>query len=176
MALARTALLTTARLMLQETTPAEAAVIAAGGRSVWHWTDGVPGDGVRSLAGIVGRADDVGWFLPGWGLYVVTSRESGEALGAVGFHGPPGPDGCAELGYELAPSTRGRGLGTEAVAAMCAEVLGRPGVRGLVACTACDNTASQRLLLRCGFVSDGADGPLLRFRLTPAAAEAGQLP
>lgn len=71
--------------------------------------------------------------------------------GECGVKELPGADGRVEIGYGLAPHSRGRGLGTRAVAAMLAE-LGATGlVREVVACVHPGNVASARLLERLGF-------------------------
>ena len=41
----------------------------------------------------------------------------GRAIGGIGFKGRP-EDGCAEIGYGLAPSARGQGYAAEAVVAL----------------------------------------------------------
>ena len=58
----------------------------------------------------------------------------------------------------LAPSARGQGIGTAAVAALVRRLAAVPGIRRLTAVTSADNTASRRLLERQGF---HLTGPLL---------------
>ena len=65
--------------------------------------------------------------------------------------GPPDREGCVEIGYSLAPSTRGKGMGTAAVAAFVQRLAAVPGIRRLTAVTGVRNTASRRLLERQGF-------------------------
>ena len=50
-----------------------------------------------------------------------------------------------------APSARGQGIGTAAVAAFVRRLAEEPGIRRLTAVTGAQNTASQRLLERQGF-------------------------
>ena len=45
-------------------------------------------------------------------------RESGEAIGHCGFHGPPEIIGRAEIGYTVFPQHRGQGYAKEAAAAL----------------------------------------------------------
>jgi RimJ/RimL family protein N-acetyltransferase len=66
-------------------------------------------------------------------------------------HGPPGSDGCVEIGYSLAPSARGQGIGSAAVAAFVGSLAAVPGIRRITAVTAAQNAASRRLLERQGF-------------------------
>ena len=78
--------------------------------------------------------------------------------------------GAVEVGYGLAESARGRGLATEALRAMVGRASAL-GVATVVAMTAVDNLASQRVLERLGFtrldivVEDPDDGPLIRWEL-----------
>jgi RimJ/RimL family protein N-acetyltransferase len=123
---------------------------------------------VWELAGITARAAEVGWYVPPWGLYVIVRSQDDQAIGGIGFHGPPTATGEVELGYELAPAARGAGYATEAVRALAALALEHADVRVVTARTAPPNTASQAVLLRAGFSPvpvPPADG-MVHFRLT----------
>lgn len=65
-------------------------------------------------------------------------------------------DGQAFIAYELASAAWGRGLGREAVAAMCDELVARYGVHTLLAVFKRANARSRRLLERLGFAADAA--------------------
>jgi RimJ/RimL family protein N-acetyltransferase len=78
-------------------------------------------------------------------------RTDGRILGDLGTHGPPDSEGCVEIGYSLAPSARGQGIGTAAVAAFVRRLAEERGIRRLTAVTGSQNTASRRLLERQGF-------------------------
>ncbi|WP_051943531.1 GNAT family N-acetyltransferase [Streptacidiphilus rugosus] len=138
--------------------------------SAFDWITDAPGPGVWELAGIAARAAEVEWYQPPWGLYVIVRTADERALGGIGFHGPPGPAGEVELGYELAPAARGAGYATEAVRALAALALDSPDVRAVTARTIRDNTASQAVLLRCGFTRVPVPPPdgMTHFRLTRA--------
>jgi [ribosomal protein S5]-alanine N-acetyltransferase len=88
-------------------------------------------------------------------VWLVVRRADGRILGDLGTHGPPDSAGCVEIGYSLAPSARGKGIGTAAVAALVSRLAAVPGVRRLTAVTGAQNTASRRLLERQGFRSTG---------------------
>ena len=117
-----------------------------------------------------GRPAGAGWpstesafalgFIAVGGLTWLVADETGHVVGELGTKGPPDPAGCVEIGYGLAGSSRGRGLGTRAVAALVDWLLHSPGVTTLVAHVAADNHPSRRLLERLGFSADGlsADG------------------
>lgn len=89
----------------------------------------------------------------------------------------------AELGYRVAPRAAGRGLATAAVGEVSRIAQNVLGLRGLEAATSVDNVASQRVLLKAGFVRTGAADPadvggrsghryLLGFGQTPARLNA----
>ena len=86
------------------------------------------------------------------------------AVGSIGCFGPP-EDGETEIGYGLVPEVRGRGIATEAVGLIAAEV-DRLGVR-LRASVDPENTASLRVLAKCGFADlrgTTEDGELVMVR------------
>jgi RimJ/RimL family protein N-acetyltransferase len=150
----------TERLVLRPLTP-----LAARRLLVSSTPDGFPGAEDRQLLeAVAARADD-----EVEGTYVV--ELAGEPVGTLGVSGQLSPDGDQELGYALVPSARGRGLGTEAVGALCAVLERRPGVRRLTAEVRPGNEASLRLLHRLGFVEDdgGSTGHQLLAR-TPAGS------
>ena len=69
-------------------------------------------------------------------------------------------DGNAFIAYELASAAWGRGLGSEAVAAMCDELTTQYGVHTLLAIFKRANHRSRRLLERLGFGT--ADAAILQ--------------
>ena len=78
-----------------------------------------PGDGStfdraatwRAIAGGLGH-----WALRGYGQWVVTLKDSGEAIGRSGLYNPEGWP-ALEVGYVIAPEHQGRGYATEAAGA-----------------------------------------------------------
>lgn len=68
-------------------------------------------------------------------------------------------DGTAELGYRVAERAAGQGLATKAVRQLCQLAVSRHGLRTLRAATSDRNIASQRVLLKAGFVPDGPADP-----------------
>jgi RimJ/RimL family protein N-acetyltransferase len=82
---------------------------------------------------------------------------AGEFVGAAGVFPPAsewGPE--PEVGYMLASRHHGRGLATEALAAVVADVTARAGVPVLAAVVDEPNAASIRVLEKCGFALDRA--------------------
>jgi ribosomal-protein-alanine N-acetyltransferase len=68
-------------------------------------------------------------------------------------------DGTANLGYRVAQQAAGRGVATTTVRELCRIAAARHGLRTLRAATSRDNTASQKVLTKAGFVPAGPAGP-----------------
>jgi RimJ/RimL family protein N-acetyltransferase len=96
--------------------------------------------------------------------WCITDASTDLALGDVLLFSRGGPltGDTAELGYQLNPSARGRGVAREA-ARLVVDVARRPraegglGMRRLVAETAADNAASNRVLESLGFTVYGRE-------------------
>jgi ribosomal protein S18 acetylase RimI-like enzyme len=73
-----------------------------------------------------------------------------EVVGLCSYRRPPA-DRCVEIGYGIAPSKRGNGYATSAVAAMVEAAALDPSVDTLTAETTVQNLASQGALERNGF-------------------------
>jgi RimJ/RimL family protein N-acetyltransferase len=130
----------TERLRLVPVTVGDAADMAAGRRQDrWHHDYPRPDD--VDAASLV-RAGDTGFWGP---RHVVLDRR---AVGSIGCFGVP-VDGETEVGLGLVPEVRGRGVATEALRGLLAAT-DAAGVR-LRASVDPGNTASLRLLARCGF-------------------------
>lgn len=132
--------------------PVEPALAAAGLRGVPDWPHADSPDALRPLAEHGAPGDTGSW------LVVV----DGEVVGDCGWFGPPGAEGAVEIGYGLAPGSRGRRLGTEAVGVLAAWAEQQPGVRLVSAEVLPGNEPSLRLLTRLGFVEHGSHPPYLR--------------
>ena len=68
-------------------------------------------------------------------------------------------DGTAELGYRVAQHVAGRGVATAAVRELCRLAAARHGLRTLRAATSRENVASQKVLVKAGFVPTGPGRP-----------------
>ena len=93
----------------------------------------------------------------GIGAFYVLVAEDGSVLGRFNlvFAG----DGTAERGYRVAQHVAGRGVATATVQDLCQVAAARHGLRTLRAATSRENTASQKVLAKAGFVPVGAAGP-----------------
>jgi RimJ/RimL family protein N-acetyltransferase len=135
--------------LLPATQLVAAAVCAFGEVPVAHVPDWPHADSADALRPLADHPEDTGE-----GTFLVL--EDGLVVGDCGWSGPP-QDGVVDLGYGLAPSARGRGVGTAAVRLLLDWV----SVRGAVQARAevrPDNLPSLRLLSRLGFVDAGARG------------------
>jgi RimJ/RimL family protein N-acetyltransferase len=108
----------------------------------------------RATAPAEGSGAAAGRRVPAWWLHQIVLGDL--VVGDIGFHGPPAEDGPAEveIGYDVVPALRGRGVATRA-AVLIQRVAWRDGAAVLRAATERDNRASQRVLLRSGFVEEG---------------------
>ncbi len=84
-------------------------------------------------------------------LAIATAADADELLGIVTVRLRDG----GSIGYWLRASHRGRGLMSEAVAAVADSAINEYGVKGLCITTHPDNVASQRVAERAGFVQTG---------------------
>ncbi|GAA2307117.1 GNAT family N-acetyltransferase [Streptomyces caniferus] len=83
----------------------------------------------------------------------VLVAEDGSVLGRFNLYDLE--DGTAELGYRVAQHVAGRGLATATVRELCRLAAARYRLRTLRAGTAHGNVASQKVLVKAGFVPVG---------------------
>jgi RimJ/RimL family protein N-acetyltransferase len=85
----------------------------------------------------------------GYGMFALASRDTGAIIGFCGLvH--PGGQSEAELKYALSRAYWGKGLATEAAAAMLSFAASAQGIERVIATVDPDNIASQRVLLKAG--------------------------
>jgi RimJ/RimL family protein N-acetyltransferase len=151
------------QLVLQPLTPKLAEAIAAGDSTGQSWAPDYPTPGdVRIAAYTLAGHSALASEATPWGLFVIVDRPSGLVVGGIGFKGPPDQRGEVEIGYGICDSFQGRGLATEAVAAMCE--IARSGAQAVVAETERANVASQRVLEKSGFHCANPADELIRWR------------
>lgn len=123
-----------------------------GGTGGLNWIDGGPFEGTRTAAEMVTKAYGSGVHRPEWGMFALVRVADEVAVGGMGFHGPPDEEGTVEVGYDLAVAARGCGYASEALSALSAWALDRPGVSALLAVIEPGNAASQAVVTRAGYV------------------------
>ncbi|MDF1798452.1 MAG: GNAT family N-acetyltransferase [Planctomycetota bacterium] len=113
----------------------------------------------------------------GYGMSALVLEETGAVVGFMGLvH--PGGQAEPELKYALHRGAWGRGLATEAARAMLAWGAERFGMQRIIATTAEGNTASHRVLEKCGMgreepLVDDDGSVVLLFAWTPGAGARG---
>ena len=138
-------------VILQPVTRRMAREVLAGGRITNKFEPGSLHDRIPQAMGIAIRDIDSGAAAVVPTVWFVVRRADLQILGDLGTHGPPDGQGCVEIGYSLAPSARGQGIGAAAVGALVRCLTAVPGIRRITAVTGAQNTASRRLLERQGF-------------------------
>lgn len=93
----------------------------------------------------------------GIGAYHVLVAEDGSVLGR--FNLIFVEDRTANLGYRVAQHAAGRGLATATVCELCRLAADHYGLRRLRAATSHENAASQKVLIKAGFVAVGPADP-----------------
>ncbi len=102
----------------------------------------------------------------GFGLCLAEWRASGEVIGRAGIVPHRGPHGVeGELAWLFAAPWRGRGLATEAGAALIAFARSELSLHRLYAEAHPDNTASIRVMEKLGMVPVGGEGQDLRYAI-----------
>jgi len=152
------------RLWLRELRADEAALIVAGEQpDGQEWADGYPHEGTLDGARMLAALAAGGAYRPGFGMYQIVLVEAGLVVGDIGFHTAPDTTGSVEIGYGVAPGSRGQGIATEAARALTTWALAQPGVVEVRAETDLNNAASQRVLDRSGFTLVAADAVLRHY-------------
>lgn len=140
----------TDRLIARRIGPADALAMHAvyGDAEAMRWVDdGQPLD----LAGCEHWVEVTlrNYALRGYGMFALVDRGSGDAIGFCGLVHPGGqPE--VELKYAFRRDTWGRGLASEAAAAMLQFASAAFGIGRVIATTAPENLASHRVLLKAG--------------------------
>jgi len=108
---------------------------------------------------------------PGYACWYIVADE--RLVGVIGFKGPPTAQGDVEIGYSIVETEQRKGHGVAAAGLMVAQAFADPRVQRVVAETLPRLAASQKVLMRCGFVHvgghlDAEEGQIMRFERTRA--------
>lgn len=98
-------------------------------------------------------------------LWSAVDTTTETAVAGIVFKGPPNNDGEVEIGYGTLPDFMRKGYMTEVVQLACEWAFAQPGVKKVVAETDLDNFASQKILLKNGFVKVGEGEKLFKWEL-----------
>jgi RimJ/RimL family protein N-acetyltransferase len=151
----------------------EAVLEACQDADVQRWTS-VPSPYSRedAHAGVTERAPG-GWRAGTAATWAVLDATTGELLASVGLHGIA--DGHAELGYWCTPAARGRGVVSEAVAAVCRWGFGALDLERITWDALVGNHASLAVAQKCGFTVEGLRRRAVSVGGPPADAWVGSL-
>ena len=159
---------TTARLLLPLFSDDDVRAMLDG-RRLPGWDAGYPREDDVDIARHLAGSPAPGEAERRWSPRHIVRRDTGRAVGSIGFFGAPGGDRTVEIGYGLVETSWGRGLASEAVAALVASAEETGEVDLVIAHTLADNEPSQRVLLKNGFHGAGVndDGERRFERRTP---------
>ncbi|MEV7403969.1 GNAT family N-acetyltransferase [Streptomyces sp. NPDC091267] len=87
--------------------------------------------------------------------FALAARSGGRLLGTVGLKKTDWRALVSEVGYWVAPWARGRGIATEATAALACWLLGDQDFQRMELKAAVENTASQRVAVKAGLDYEG---------------------
>ena len=131
----------------------DALVAGRNDPEVVRWT-GSPHPYTREHAERYVLEDTPRWWEEGsaatWAIHDATT---GEVLGACALHGIK--DGEGEIAYYAVPAGRGRGIMTEAVAAVCRWAFGVLELQRISWAAGVGNWASRAVAQKCGFTYEG---------------------
>jgi RimJ/RimL family protein N-acetyltransferase len=103
-----------------------------------------------------------------WWTYFPILIETNTLIGSCGFKGAPDKNGLVELGYEIAPSYRNKGLATEITNSLLNKAFENNHVTEVIAHTLASENASVKVLKKCGFtyvkeLQDEEDGTIWKW-------------
>lgn len=85
-----------------------------------------------------------------WWSYLPVLKQEKILVGSCGYKGPPDKDGVVEIGYEIAPGYRLKGLATELAQGLIDHAFSFPEVKAVKAHTLAHVNASGSVLQKCG--------------------------
>jgi RimJ/RimL family protein N-acetyltransferase len=112
-----------------------------------------------------------------WRVRIIVLRAEQRVAGTIHLKGPPGVAGSVDLGWEVEPDDRGRGVATEAARAVLHWALAQPRVRRVTARIHDENLASVRVAEHLGMrrtaVRYGTEGMIWEIGRRPYTARSG---
>ena len=91
----------------------------------------------------------------GWWTYFPIYKADNKLIGSGGYKGRPSSEGIVELGYEIAPEYRNRGLAGEMTMGLIEHAFHDERVKLVIAHTLAETNPSTRVLTKCGFIQAG---------------------
>ncbi|MFZ6053035.1 GNAT family N-acetyltransferase [Halocola ammonii] len=114
---------------------------------------------------LVQSEDEIGW----WTHFPILVEEN-KLIGSGGYKGKPTEEGTVEVGYEIAPDYRNRGLATELTNGLVQKAFSDSRVKSVIAHTLGEDNPSTKVLRKCGFkivdeINDSDDGLIWKWEL-----------
>ncbi|UZJ77821.1 GNAT family N-acetyltransferase [Fictibacillus sp. KU28468] len=103
--------------------------------------------------------------LYGWGVWLVTEKETGMIVGDIGFKGKPSAERTVEVGYGIIPSAQKKGYATESVRAIIDWAFSSDQVNRVIAECLINNDPSIRVLEKMNMKRLGQEGEMLNWEL-----------
>lgn len=130
-----------------------------------NWTEFGKGALQYSLEKLSESQDESGWWT-----YFPIHKPDNKLIGSGGYKGKPTLDGIVELGYEIAPDYRNRGLATEMTKELIAHAFKNNSVKTIIAHTLGQVNPSTKVLQKCGFekvgeITDPDDGLIWKWEV-----------
>lgn len=105
-----------------------------------------------------------------WWTYFPIHKLDNKLIGSGGYKGQPATDGSVEIGYEITPEYRKRGLATEMAKGLIENALKDIRVKFIIAHTLGEENPSTSVLQKCGFeiveeINDPEDGIIWKWKL-----------
>ena len=106
----------------------------------------------------------------GWWTYFPIYTVDQKLIGSCGYKGRPTPDGMVEIGYEVCPEYRQKGLGTEIAKGLLTNAFNDDNVKIVIAHTLPMENASTNILRKLSFkkvdeIVDPEDGLIWRWEI-----------
>lgn len=130
-----------------------------------NWTEFGIGPLQYSLDKLTENEEEKNW----WTYFPIYNLDN-KLIGSGGYKGKPSNDGKVELGYEIAPNYRNRGLATEMTMGLIENAFSDKRVKSIIAHTLGHENPSTKVLQKCGFVKveeiiDPDDGYIWKWEL-----------
>lgn len=130
-----------------------------------NWTEFGIGALQYSLDRLSESKDEAGWWT-----YFPIHKQDNKLIGSGGYKGKPTPEGTVELGYEISPDYRNRGLATEMTNGLIQNAFKDGRIKSIIAHTLGQENPSTRVLKKCGFekveeINDPDDGLIWKWEL-----------
>lgn len=130
-----------------------------------NWTEFGIGAFQYALEKLKESEDDANWLG-----YLPIHKLDNKLIGSGGYKGKPTIEGEVEIGYEIIPEYRNRGLATEMAKGLIDHALQNKKVKSIIAHTLAKKNPSTSVLEKCGFkkveeIEDPEDGQIWKWEL-----------